>query len=334
MHFKNNLAKIILAWYDNNKRNLPWRVSKYSRKKIYYRILSEFMLQQTQVKTVLPYFYKFIKKYPTLKSLSKAKEKDVIKLWEGLGYYRRAKNLLLTTKIISKKKNDFPKNFEDLKELPGIGDYTANALLAFIYNKPKIAFDGNVKRVFSRLLNKHEENINFNELVEKNKNNFFKSKRNSDFAEALIEFGALICKSKNPECLNCSLNKNCKYYKSSKKINLKRNNKLNYEKDYDIFCHINNKKQIALTKSNQLGFLKDFNLPMIKESKSQKENKNWRFLKNYKNTISNLKLNINLYYKFSNKIPATYNWYSINYNKEFIPTFTKKILKQVSSIFV
>ncbi|RPG96351.1 MAG: A/G-specific adenine glycosylase, partial [Candidatus Pelagibacter sp. TMED165] len=290
MHFKNNLAKIILAWYDNNKRNLPWRVSKYSRKKIYYRILSEFMLQQTQVKTVLPYFYKFIKKYPTLKSLSKAKEKDVIKLWEGLGYYRRAKNLLLTTKIISKKKNDFPKNFEDLKELPGIGDYTANALLAFIYNKPRIAFDGNVKRVFSRLLNKHEENINFNELVEKNKNNFFKSKRNSDFAEALIEFGALICKSKNPECLNCPLNKNCKYYKSSKKINLKRNNKLNYEKDYDIFCHINNKKQIALTKSNQLGFLKDFNLPMIKESKSQKENKNWRFLKNYKNTISNLKL--------------------------------------------
>ena len=108
------------------------------------------MLQQTQVKTALPYFNKFVKKYPTLKSLSKAKEKDIMKLWEGLGYYRRARNLLATTKIISKSKN-IPKNFEDFKKLPGIGDYTANALLAFIYDKPRLAFDGNVKRIFSRL---------------------------------------------------------------------------------------------------------------------------------------------------------------------------------------
>ena len=96
---------------------------------------------------------------------------------------------------------------------------------------------------------------------------------------------------------------------------------------------INKKQQIALTKSNQISFLKNFNLPEIKESKSSLKNKNWIFLKNYKNSISNLKLNINLYYKFSNKIPRTYSWYSLKNNREFVPSFTKKILRQISSLY-
>ena len=99
------LSKKILAWYDNNKRDLPWRVSKKSPKKLYYRLLSEFMLQQTQVKTVIPYFNKFTKKYKTLESLSKINENQILKLWEGLGYYRRAKNLLATVKLLEKVYN-------------------------------------------------------------------------------------------------------------------------------------------------------------------------------------------------------------------------------------
>ena len=103
MHINNkNLSKKILSWYDNNKRTLPWRVSQYSRKKQYYRLLSEFMLQQTQVKTVIPYFVKFVKKIPNLKILSTTKEKSILKLWEGLGYYRRARNLHQTAKILIK----------------------------------------------------------------------------------------------------------------------------------------------------------------------------------------------------------------------------------------
>ena len=104
-------------------------------------------------------------------------------------------------------------------------------------------------------------------------------------------------------------------------------------KNYYIFCYINKKKQIALTKNNQISFLKNFNLPAIKETNSFSKKLNWKFLKNYKNTISNLKLNINLYYKFSDKIPSTYNWYSLKENKEFIPSFTKKIFRQVSTLF-
>ena len=280
------------------------------------------MLQQTQVKTVIPYFKNFVEKIPNLNALSKSAEKHVLKLWEGLGYYSRAKNLHKTSKILVKKYNGkIPENFIKLKELPGIGDYTANALLALIYNQPRVALDGNVKRVLSRLFNK--ENI---DTV-----NLFKTERNGDLAEALMEFGALICKQKNPECHKCKIKKMCAYYNSEAKIRFERKIKIQ-SKSYDIFCYLKkNKKQIALTKNNDLGFLKKFNLPKIKET--SKKNKNWKFLCNYKNYISNKKLNINLYYKFSSKIPSKYNWYSLNKNNDFIPSFTKKIFKQVSHLY-
>ena len=144
------------------------------------------MLQQTQVKTVIPYFNNFVKKIPNLKALSQCNKKKILKLWEGLGYYTRAKNLHKTSKILIKKYDgQIPESFEEIKKLPGIGDYTANILLALIYNQPRIALDGNVKRVLSRLFNKNIENAV----------NLFKTKRNADLAEALMEFGALICLS-------------------------------------------------------------------------------------------------------------------------------------------
>jgi len=280
------------------------------------------MLQQTQVKTVIPYFIKFVSKIPNLEVLSTSNEKKILKLWEGLGYYRRAKNLHKTSKILIKKYNGkIPKSFEKLKELPGIGDYTANVLLALIYNQPRVALDGNVKRVLSRL-----DNINTEETV-----NLFRTKRNGDFAEALMEFGALICKPKDPRCHECKIKKMCAYYASESKIRFGRKIKIQ-SKSYDIFCYLKkNKRQIALTKNNDLGFLKKFNLPKIKET--SKKNKNWKFLCNYKNSISNKKLHINLYYKFTSKIPSEYNWYSLNKNNEFIPSFTKKIFKQISHLY-
>jgi A/G-specific adenine glycosylase len=333
MHLNPTLSKKILAWYDNSKRNLPWRVSKKSPKKLYYRLLSEFMLQQTQVKTVIPYFKKFTKKYKTIESLSKINQNQILKLWEGLGYYRRARNLLATTKLLVKKYNSkMPNNFVEIKKLPGVGDYTANALLGFIYNKPTIAIDGNVKRIFSRYLNKKVSNINFEKLISLNKKNLFITDRNSDFIEALMEFGALICKPKDPKCSQCCLNKSCRYLKSSKKIKTEKRKKIKIM-NYNIFCYVNKKKQIALTKENEISFLKDFNLPLMKKTKNYSVNEDWIFLKNYKNSISNLSLNINLYYKFSNKIPKSYNWYSLNNNKEFIPSFTKRIFNQVSVLF-
>ena len=291
------------------------------------------MLQQTQVKTVIPYFNKFTKKYKTLESLSKINENQILKLWEGLGYYRRAKNLLASVKLLVKVYNSkLPNNLKEIKKLPGVGDYTGNALLGFIHNYPTIAIDGNVKRVFARYLNKKESKINFEKLIDFNKKNLFITNRNSDFVEALMEFGALICKPKDPKCSQCCLNKSCRYLKSPNKIKTNKRKKVKVM-NYNIFCYISKKKQIALTKENEIKFLKNFSLPLIKEMKNNSVNKDWKFLKNYKNSISNLSLNINLYYKFSKKIPKSYNWYSLNNNKEFIPSFTKRIFNQVSTLF-
>ena len=333
MHLKFNLTKNILAWYDNNKRTLPWRVSKRSVNLLYYRVLSEFMLQQTQVKTVIPYFEKFTKKFRNINSLSKASEKKILKLWEGLGYYRRARNLLATSKILVNKYNSkLPEEIDEIKTLPGIGDYTSNVLAALVYNKPTLALDGNVKRVISRLLNMEVEKINFNEFKKINRKNIFNTNRNSDLVEAMMEFGALICNSKIPKCEKCPIKKNCKFYKSTNKIKQIKKEVMN--ENINIFCYLSKKGQIALTKKNNLGFLNEFNLPKIESIKNNRSLKNWKLLSKYKNSISNKKLNIHLYYQFSKNIPNNYSWYSIKKrNNEFMPSFTKKIFKQVSVLF-
>ena len=333
MHIKTNLSKKIITWYDNNSRSLPWRVPFNSPRKLYYRLLSEFMLQQTQVKTVIPYFKRFTKQIKTLKELSTTNEKKILKLWEGLGYYRRARNLLATSKIIVNKKNSvLPNNLIDLKKLPGIGEYTGNVLLALVYNQSRLALDGNVKRIFSRIFNKHEKKLNFEKIIERNKKNLFSSNRNSDFVEAMMEFGALMCKPKDPNCVACPISSMCKFVKSNKNSRFTDPIKSN-KKHYYIFCYLNKKRQIGLTNKNNLGFLKEYKLPIVKEKLNKNKSKNWIFLCNYKNNISNKKLNIDLYYKFSNKIPKNLNWYSLYNNKEFIPTFTKKIFRQVESLY-
>ena len=313
---------------------MPWRVPFNSSQKLYYRLLSEFMLQQTQVKTVIPYFQRFIKEIKNLKKLSTTSERKVLKLWEGLGYYRRARNLIATTKIIvNQNKSTLPKTLFDIKKLPGIGDYTGNVLLALVYNQPRLALDGNVKRVLSRILNKQEKKIDFNNIIERNKKKLFYLRRNSDFVEAMMEFGALMCKPRDPYCTFCPINKMCKFYKSGKNIKLTNPVKTN-KKSYDIFCYLNKKKQIALTKNNHLGFLQKYNLPIVKAKNKKTKSKRWNFLCNYKNNISNKKLNINLYYKFSNKIPKNLSWYSIYDNNEFVPTFTKKIFRKVENLYL
>ena len=292
------------------------------------------MLQQTQVKTVIPYFKNFVKKIPNLITLSSTNNRRVLKLWEGLGYYRRARNLHKTAKILIKKYNGkLPKNFEEIKKLPGVGEYTARALLALVYNQPHVPFDVNVERVFSRL---------FNASLEKNKkkiktiiNEQFYTNRNGDLAEALMEFGAIICKSKNPLCNICNLKNNCYFIKNKTLVftNKKRQGK---EKKYNIYCYLKKqKKEIALIKNKNFGFLSNFNIPEIKMVTTRnKKNNGWIYLCNYKNSISNIKMDINLFYKFIKNKPKKFTWYFIDRpNSEFIPSFTKKIFKKIVKVY-
>ena len=286
------------------------------------------MLQQTQVKTVIPYFNNFVKKIPNLKALSNCNEKTILKLWEGLGYYRRAKNLHKTAKILVKKyKSDIPKEFEEIIKLPGVGEYTASALLALIYNKPFIPMDGNVKRVFYRLFNEKEKIGNYS----------FQTNRNADLAEALMEFGAIICKPLNPLCELCNLKKNCKYFKN--KFFISKNKKRFIKKNkYNIYCYLKRQtKQIALTKNKSLSFLRNFNIPetQMVEKKINKNKKKWIYLCNYKNNISNIKMSINLFYKFTKDKPQNFKWHYIDKpENEFIPSFTKKIFKKIAKVYV
>ena len=164
------ITKKILNWYDLNKRSLPWRKQLPSQKKQYYTLVSEFMLQQTQVVTVIPFFNRFIKNLPSLRELAKVDEKKLIKLWEGLGYYSRARNLKRAAQIVIKDfKGRIPDNIEDLLSLPGIGNYTSSAILAIAFNKPYIPLDGNIERVLKRYLYLKKDNEIQKEYLSKKK---------------------------------------------------------------------------------------------------------------------------------------------------------------------
>jgi len=161
------LSKKIIAWYQKHKRSLPWRTHRNAKDRDYKVLISEFMLQQTKVSTVIPYFNKFYKKFPNINSLAKARITSVLKLWEGLGYYRRARNLHLTSKILNKDfDSSLPADINQLKNLPGIGDYTASAIMAIAKNKSFIGIDGNVKRVLSRIF-AIQQNKDFIKNIEK-----------------------------------------------------------------------------------------------------------------------------------------------------------------------
>ena len=195
-----NISNKILNWYDNNKRDLPWRHPKSKEQSHYYTLISEFMLQQTQVKTVIPYFKKFVYEIPNIDTLSKVDDRKLLKLWEGLGYYSRAKNLKRTAKLIlkRKKKHLLPDTLKDLKELPGIGDYTSRAILALEYNRKVIPLDGNIERLIKRIfyLRKINEIKKENLILKTHLLGY--SSRQRDYVQALMELGSLICKPSDP----------------------------------------------------------------------------------------------------------------------------------------
>ncbi|QWC00317.1 A/G-specific adenine glycosylase [Mycoplasmatota bacterium] len=198
-------------WYKNNKRELPFRKTSNP----YYIWVSEIMLQQTQVETVIPYFNHFIKVYPTVNSLANTNEDTLLSHVQGLGYYRRFKNMLKAAKTICNDFNGgFPTSYKDLIHLSGIGEYTAGAIMSIAYHKPFAATDGNVIRVISRVYNINEDmRLEKNKkLVKKINQDLIEDSNPSVFTQALMELGALICRPKNPKCEICPLLENCIAY--------------------------------------------------------------------------------------------------------------------------
>ncbi|MCK8479208.1 A/G-specific adenine glycosylase [Psychroserpens algicola] len=203
-----NFTKILTHWYSVNKRSLPWRNTKNP----YYIWLSEIIMQQTQIKQGLPYYEAFVTNYPTVFDLAQANEQDVLKLWQGLGYYSRARNLHASAKYIANELNGhFPTTYSDLLKLKGVGDYTASAIASICFNAPTAVVDGNVYRVLSRYFG-IDTPINSTKGIKAFKTlatTLLDTKNPGDYNQAVMEFGATQCKPKNPDCTVCPLKNSC-----------------------------------------------------------------------------------------------------------------------------
>ncbi|MEP1490498.1 MAG: A/G-specific adenine glycosylase [Algibacter sp.] len=201
-------SKILIHWYSINKRDLPWRQTTDP-----YRIwLSEIILQQTQVKQGLPYYNDFLAEFPSVFHLAEAKEEKVLKLWQGLGYYSRARNLHATAKhVVDELKGTFPNNYKALLKLKGIGDYTASAISSICFNEVAAVVDGNVYRMLSRYfgidtpINSSKGAKEFKLLAQE----LIDKKQPAEFNQAIMEFGARQCKPKNPDCSSCPFQNSC-----------------------------------------------------------------------------------------------------------------------------
>lgn len=199
----------LLTWYHHNRRNLPWRGETDP-----YRIwVSEVMLQQTQVTTVIPYYQRFLERFPTLADLAATPLSEVLKAWEGLGYYARARNLhRAAVEIVTKYGGQFPRTYAELRHLPGFGDYTAGAVASIAFSEVVPAMDGNVKRVLARLLALQEEVTRGS--AARQLQDFAAAlvdpQAPGDWTQALMELGALVCLPHNPKCLLCPVNELCR----------------------------------------------------------------------------------------------------------------------------
>ena len=209
-----NFADEILNWYTPNKRDLPWRNTTDA----YVIWLSEIILQQTRVEQGMPYFYRFLERYPDVKSFAAAHEDDILKLWQGLGYYSRGRNMLKTARLVNEQYNgEFPTQYDRLIKLKGIGEYTASAISSFSANEAKAVVDGNVYRVLARYFG-IDEPINttkgvkiFRVLADEVLNREQPGLHN----QAMMEFGAMLCKPKNPACGICPVRTGCYAFKNN-----------------------------------------------------------------------------------------------------------------------
>jgi len=209
----NHLTKTLLQWYHANKRNLPWRETRDP-----YKIwLSEIILQQTRVEQGMKYYLNFLEHFPDIHHLAEADEQTVLKLWQGLGYYNRARNLHTTARyVVNELEGTFPGSYEDLIKLKGIGAYTGAAIASFAHNEPVAAVDGNVARVIARLFGIHDP-INStagNKKLKTKAQELIPEKNAGDFNQAMIEFGAVFCTPKNPDCAHCPLKESCSAYQT------------------------------------------------------------------------------------------------------------------------
>src|SRR5262245_11917236 len=202
----------LTAWFEEHQRPLPWRAA-YTPYEVW---ISEIMLQQTQVETVVPYFQRWMSAFPNVRALAAAEEQSVLKLWAGLGYYSRARNLMAAAKIVADDhQGALPADYEALRALPGIGQYTAGAILSIAFNQPYPVVDGNVRRVLSRLYGwEDDQPKRLWDAAEK----LVRHAEPRLINQAIMELGATVCSFRAPRCLVCPVQSDCIAYKTGKQL--------------------------------------------------------------------------------------------------------------------
>lgn len=262
--FQENLVQ----WFQKEKRDLPWRKTKDP-----YKIwVSEVMLQQTRVDTVIPYYENFLEKFPTVEALAEAPEEFLLKQWEGLGYYSRVRNLQAGVReVVEKYDSVVPKTRDEISSLKGVGPYTAGAVLSIAYSVPEHAVDGNVMRVLSRVL-LIEDDIALaktKKVFEKAVMELIDVKQPSDFNQGLMELGALVCTPTSPKCLLCPVRDYCGAFAEGKTTDLPiKTKKVKVKKlNYDVFVVENSEGKLLMEKRPESGLLANmWQFPMIEET--------------------------------------------------------------------
>lgn len=256
----------IVKWYRQNKRDLPWRQTQNP----YFIWLSEIILQQTRVQQGLSFYNKFIKLFPEVEKLAEADEQVVLKAWQGLGYYSRARNLHFAAQVIVKKHNGtFPSNYKDIKALKGIGDYTAAAIASFAFSLPHAVVDGNVYRVLSRYF---DEDIPYDsskgkKLFQALADDLLDQQNPADHNQAIMELGAMICSPKNPKCEECPLQESCLAYRNQTvEQRPVKSKKMTVEKVYFYYL-FKNLEFIPLEKRKDGIWKNMYQLPLIESKK-------------------------------------------------------------------
>lgn len=241
-------ASGLLGWYDQHKRDLPWRDIRDP-----YKIwLSEVILQQTRVQQGLPYYLRFVEKYPTVSDLAEASEEEVLRLWQGLGYYSRARNMHAAARTITTELNGrFPDNFAEIRKLKGVGDYTAAAVASFAFNEKVAVVDGNVYRVLARVFGVEDDIASpagkrvFAELARE----LLPATRTDAYNQAIMEFGALHCKPANPDCMFCHFAHTCQARLTSRQQVLPvKSRKVKIKKRYFHYIVVNQKNKFLMKK--------------------------------------------------------------------------------------
>lgn len=259
---KQFFAEKVVFWYQKNKRDLPWRTSNEP----YFIWLSEIILQQTRVAQGLPYYLKFVEAFPDISAFARAKEEEVLSLWQGLGYYSRARNMHKCARIIiDNYKGRFPDNYNELLKLPGIGPYTAAAIASICYNESVAVVDGNVFRVLSRYFGIKDDIIRHKNKFQNLANELIRFSNPALHNQAMMEFGALHCKPKQPLCKQCDLAAGCIAFKNNiqEKLPVKKA-KLKVRHRYIVYLVVETATGILMKQRNNEGIWEGlYDFPLI-----------------------------------------------------------------------